>query len=81
MTFVTFFDLDRISNWRKLIISCYYTLTTLATVGYGDFYPISDMERLLAVFLMLCGVAFFSYIMGSFIEIIANYKKKMGVID
>lgn len=80
-TFVTYFDLDGISNWRKLIISCYYTLTTLATVGYGDFYPVSDMERLIAVFLMLCGVAFFSYIMGSFIEIIANYKQKMGVID
>ena len=36
---------------------------------------------MVAVFLMLCGVAFFSYIMGSFIEIIANYRKKMGVID
>ena len=30
---------------------------------------------------MLCGVAFFSYIMGNFIEIITNYKKKMGIID
>jgi hypothetical protein len=83
MTFVTFFGLasEDSSSWRKLIVSCYYTLTTLATVGYGDFYPVSDLERLLAVFLMLCGVAFFSYIMGSFIEIIANYKNKMGVAD
>ena len=30
---------------------------------------------------MLVGVAFFSYIMGSFIEFIQNYQKKMGVID
>ena len=35
---------------------------------------------------MLCGVAFFSYIMGSFIEIISNYDKKifllqMGSVD
>ena len=81
LTFVTFFGLDTQSNWRKLIISCYYTLTTLATVGYGDFYPISDMERILALILMLCGVAFFSYIMGSFIEIISNYRKKMGDRD
>lgn len=50
-------------------------------MGYGDYYPVSDMERMLAVFLMLCGVAFFSYIMGSFIEIIANYRKKLGDID
>jgi hypothetical protein len=81
MTFVTFFDLEGDSNWRKLIISCYYTLTTLATVGYGDYYPVSNIERVIAIFLMLCGVAFFSYIMGSFIEIIANYRKKMGIID
>ena len=88
-TFVTFFELDKQSNWRKLIVSCYYTLTTLATVGYGDYnihcllyyYPVSNLERLLAIFIMLCGVAFFSYIMGSFIEIISNYEKKMGVID
>jgi len=30
---------------------------------------------------MLGGVAFFSYIMGNFIEIITNYEKKMGVVD
>lgn len=80
-TFVLYFQLDEASNWKKLIVSCYFALTTLATVGYGDYYPISNLERIIAVFIMLCGVAFFSYIMGSFIEIISNYEKKMGVID
>lgn len=70
-----------VSSSRKLIVSCYFTLTTLATVGYGDYYPISNLERIVAVFIMLCGVAFFSFIMGSFIEIIQNYEKKMGVVD
>ncbi|CDW87085.1 cation channel family protein [Stylonychia lemnae] len=80
-TFVKYFELDQTDNWRQLIVSCYFALTTLATVGYGDYYPISNLERIIAVFIMLCGVAFFSYIMGSFIEIISNYEKKMGVID
>jgi len=80
-TFVTYFNLENKSDWAKLIISCYFTLTTLTTVGYGDYYPISDMERIIAVFVMLCGVAFFSYIMGSFIDIISNYEKTMGIID
>ena len=35
----------------------------------------------MGIFVMLCGVAFFSYIMGNFIEIITNYDQKMGVID
>lgn len=30
---------------------------------------------------MLGGVAFFSYIMGNFIEILSNYEKKMGNVD
>lgn len=30
---------------------------------------------------MLGGVAFFSYIMGNFIEIISNFDSKMGVVD
>ena len=74
-------NLDKQDNTSKLIISCYFALTTLATVGYGDYYPITDIEIMTAVSLMLCGVAFFSYIMGSFIEIISNYQKKMGAID
>ena len=80
-TFVKDFDLVNQNEATKLIVSCYFALTTLATVGYGDFFPVSNVERIVAVFIMLCGVAFFSYIMGSFIEIISNYEKKMGVID
>jgi len=57
----------------KLAISCYFALTTLSTVGYGDYYPVSNVERIVAVGIMLGGVAF--------IEIITNYEKKMGVVD
>lgn len=50
-------------------------------MGYGDFYPISNLERIVSILIMLCGVALFSYIMGSFIEIISNYNKNMGAVD
>ena len=60
------------SNRSKVIISCYFALTTLSTVGYGDYFPISMMERIVAVVIMLGGVAFFSYIMGNFIEILIS---------
>ena len=74
-TFVKVFGLDNESDLRKLIVSWYFALTTLSTVGYGDYYPISNMERCLAWIIMLLGVAFFSYIMGNFIEIVTNYNK------
>ena len=73
VTFVSANNLSDKTDTFQLIVSCYYALTTLSTVGYGDFYPVSDRERVLAVVIMLGGVAFFSYIMGHFIEIITNY--------
>jgi len=57
----------------KLISTCYFSITTLSTVGYGDLYPVSEYEQLLIVLVMLGGVAFFSYIMGRFIEIISSF--------
>ena len=80
-TFIESNDLYGEDNLEKVIISCYWALTTLSTVGYGDYYPISNTERIFAIVVMLGGVAFFSYIMGNFIEILTNYDKKMGLVD
>lgn len=71
-TFILSHGLDTYSNDKsRLIICCYYALTMLSTVGYGDYYPISNLEMVMTVVLMLAGVAFFSFIMGNFMEIIA----------
>jgi len=51
-------------------------LTTLSTVGYGDFYPLTNIERIICVVVMLFGVAFFSYIMGRFIEILEEFNSE-----
>jgi hypothetical protein len=53
----------------------------LATVGYGDYYPISNIEKVASVIIMLACVATFSFIINSFMEIIRNYNKKMGTPD
>ena len=30
---------------------------------------------------MILGIAFFSYIMGNFNDVLINYDKKMGIVD
>ena len=65
----------------QAIIVCYFALTTLSTVGYGDYYPVSRNEMLVGILFMLVGIVFFSQIMGSFIEIIQNYDSRMGNDD
>jgi hypothetical protein len=80
-SFIENFELEDVPANTQLLRSSYYALTTLSTVGYGDYFPITNNERVFAVMIMLGGVAFFSYIMGNFIEILTNYEKKMGVSD
>ena len=48
----------------------YYGETTILTIGYGDYYPVTDKERVLNVIWMFIGAALYSYFMNSFIYII-----------
>tara|TARA_B110001450_G_C17380459_1_gene383465 strand:- start:452 stop:586 length:135 start_codon:yes stop_codon:yes gene_type:complete len=43
---------------------CYFTFTSLSTVGFGDLNPRSNSERILTAVILLFGVAIFSYILG-----------------
>lgn len=52
----------------------YFAFTTLSTVGFGDYYPQSDVERLLGSFILLIGVAIFSYCMGELLAMIDKIK-------
>ena len=80
----TFFgkhNLEQYSNQRRLIMCCYFALTTLATVGYGDLTPQTNFEKIVGIVIMILGIAFFSYIMGNFNDVLINYDKKMGIVD
>jgi Ion channel len=67
--------------YHRLIVCCYFALTTLSTVGYGDLRPLNNLEKIFAIVLMIVGIAFFSYIMGNFNDVLITYDEKMGVID
>lgn len=56
----------------------YFSLVTLATIGYGDIVPKTNTEKVLDMLIMFCGVGFFSFIMGSFIEILQNFQKNVS---
>lgn len=60
--------------YEKGITVTYFAFTTLSTVGFGDYYPYSEAERLIGGLLLLFGVAIFSLFMGTFIEMIDKYK-------
>ena len=44
----------------------------MSTVGFGDFYPKSDGERIIGALIILFGVALFSIIISEFLDMIAR---------
>jgi hypothetical protein len=56
----------------RLITCMYYALTTLATVGYGDYYPVSIAEKIVGSMVQLLGVSFFSVLMNNFIDVVLS---------
>ena len=49
---------------KIITTNSYFSFTTLCTIGLGDYVPVSNEERALAVIVFLGGVSIFSYIMS-----------------
>ncbi len=60
MSFVRLYGFPDLNPFERMLRTCYFVLTTLATIGYGDMYPVNKPERIFVIFIMLGGVAFFS---------------------
>lgn len=75
------YEMEDLTPQDVAIISLYYSFTTLSTIGFGDFHPKGDFERIFCAFMMVSGVMVFSYIMGNFVEMIQSYEIMNGDID
>jgi voltage-gated potassium channel len=56
-----------LEGW-SLLDSLYVTVTTIATVGYGDFHPTSAASRLFATVFMLLSVGTVGYLLSTAIQ-------------
>ena len=59
----------------------YFAFTSLSTVGFGDYHPRSDLERIVGALVLLFGVAIFSYIMGKFVEMVNQIREFRRELD
>ena len=54
-------------------MACYFMMTTLTTVGYGDFLATNVPEMAMICLIMLLGTVVFAYIMGNVNSAVEDY--------
>ncbi|RWZ59726.1 potassium channel protein [Halobacillus fulvus] len=63
-TFPTFFD------------GFWWVMTTVTTVGYGDYYPVSVAGRIIAIILYILGIGLIGVVIGKIIDGLSVFRQK-----
>ncbi|TGK34588.1 cyclic nucleotide-binding protein [Leptospira gomenensis] len=82
-------QLDRIkTGWHEYTKALYWSVMTLATVGYGDVLPTTTEQRIYSILVMMIGAAVYATIIGNVASILGNLDlersariKKMSQVD
>ena len=76
------------SKFRLYMVSFYWAITTLTTVGYGDILPFTSEEIILTVVVQFVGTLVFGYVMASITSVVSSedmtamlIKKKIGELN
>ena len=79
--FISYFGLYENTPAENSLVVTYYMFTSLSTVGFGDYHPRSNFERIVVTLILLFGVAIFSYIMGNFQSILDQFQSYNDDLD
>lgn len=65
-TFPSFFD------------AFWWVMTTMTTVGYGDFYPVSVAGRTFAIFIYVVGIGILGVVISKIVDFLGYYRRSKG---
>ncbi len=81
---VIVYDTERkaeVSNIQTLGDAFWWAIVTVTTVGYGDFYPTTLLGRLVAIALMVTGIALVGVITAAIASYFVNLVRKSSTAD
>ncbi|XP_054779279.1 potassium channel AKT2/3-like isoform X1 [Prosopis cineraria] len=65
-------DFKETSIWIRYISAMYWSLTTMTTVGYGDFHAVNPMEMAFTISYMLFNLGLIAYLIGSMTNLVVQ---------
>ncbi|KAI9103578.1 hypothetical protein K1719_023201 [Acacia pycnantha] len=60
------------SIWNRYISAMYWSLTTMTTVGYGDFHAVNPMEMAFTICYMLFNLGLTAYLIGNMTHLVVQ---------
>ena len=78
LNFIEEYGLDSKTPYEQMRISVYFMMTTLTTIGYGDYLAVDMWEWVFVIIIMLIGVGFFGWIMGFINAELVYYEEMVG---
>jgi hypothetical protein len=61
-----------VDGLTRYLRSLYWSITTLATIGYGDITPTENAQIVYTMIVMLIGVGIYGYVIGNITSLLAN---------
>ncbi|MEM1283654.1 MAG: ion transporter [Chlamydiota bacterium] len=65
-------DLPDVDGQTRYIRALYWSVTTLTTIGYGDITPITNLQTIYAMFVMIIGAGTYGYLVAITASTLAN---------
>jgi len=62
-----------LSDYELYVLSTYFIMMTITTVGYGDVKAETPIERVFAMVIMIVGISFFTLLSGALASILTAH--------
>lgn len=72
--FQPYFGINGSSPREILTVCVYYAFTSLSTVGFGDYHPRTNSERIFCTIILLFGVIIFTLVMDNFAYVLHSFR-------
>ena len=63
---------NNLSPPQQYVVACYFTMTTIMTIGYGDLTPQTSSERIVVTFIQLTGVLINAFLVGTLVSLLMD---------